>query len=159
MASEFIKPWVGFDFDGTLAQHEKPFNMYSSGEPISKMIALANAYLDQSERMGYVVKIMTARVSLCPDPDELLRRVLPINRFCQQHFGTTLDVTCVKDYGMLLLFDDRAYGVDSATGDVKNFTRNRAKQSNLDTWSHAHLHPEKLLGNFYGRNRNTVVDD
>jgi len=39
-----------------------------------------------------------------------------IEEWCRQHIGQVLEVTNVKDFGMIELWDDRAIQVESNTG-------------------------------------------
>lgn len=61
------------------------------------------------------VKIFTARVS-GPEGPELDEVVAEIERWCEQHIGQVLPITCTKDYGMIELWDDRAVQVVPNTG-------------------------------------------
>ena len=55
------------------------------------------------------MKIFTARVS-CAEPDrsEVIRY---IEDWCMSHIGKKLPVTCIKDFAMIELWDDRAVRV------------------------------------------------
>jgi len=66
---------------------------------------------------GTIVKIFTARVSE-PDPTKRLETIAAIEAWCLQHIGRVLPVTCMKDYGMVMLFDDRARQVEENTGRI-----------------------------------------
>lgn len=57
-------------------------------------------------RMGVPVRIFTARV--CNGDPETRKH---IEDWCLTHLGVILPVTCIKDYGMTLLYDDRAVAV------------------------------------------------
>ena len=41
-----------------------------------------------------------------------------IKRWCKQHIGRELEVTNVKDFGMIELWDDRAIQVKKNTGRI-----------------------------------------
>lgn len=58
------------------------------------------------------MKIFTARVSR-PNHYEALRA---IQLWSKEHIGTILEVTCVKDYGMVMLYDDRCTQVIQNAG-------------------------------------------
>jgi len=63
-----------------------------------------------------------------PHPDEIKREIAaieaewmvdvitPIQEWCKKHIGQVLEVTNVKDYGMIELWDDRAVQVEMNTG-------------------------------------------
>lgn len=81
---------------------------------------------------GDEVKIFTARVwplgtdeGLHPKTREEVHRIIEakraktaIRRWCKEHIGQELPITCVKDYSMLVLYDDRARQVELNTGKV-----------------------------------------
>jgi hypothetical protein len=118
------KGWIGVDLDGTLAKYEGWKGADHIGEPVPAMV-------DRVKRMladGTEVRIFTARVwgLMC---DELnppsVQRVVEaeaalraIKRWCMEQFGRELEVTCVKDFAMIALYDDRAFQVEVNTGRV-----------------------------------------
>lgn len=133
--------WIGFDLDGTLARYDSNMQPTEIGEPIAPMVELARSYLEQ----GFEVRILTARVSVPEVTPEYLDRVREhlekhglghvsprehierwvsqvgdireaIAAWCETHIGKRLAVTCTKDFGMLALYDDRAFRVIENTG-------------------------------------------
>jgi hypothetical protein len=64
---------------------------------------------------GHTVKIFTARVD-SKDDEELNQIVYAIQRWCKKHVGVILQITNVKDYGMIQLWDDRCVQVHPNTG-------------------------------------------
>lgn len=116
--------WVGVDFDGTLAHYTKWSGPDVLGEPIAPMVARVKRWL----AAGIDVRIFTARVSTPGAfPDALGRaeykrnleaRVAhdAIERWCVEHIGRKLPITCVKDLEMRELYDDRAVSVEMNTG-------------------------------------------
>ncbi len=100
--------WIGVDLDGTLAEYGGWVAVDHIGAPIEKMAARVREWLAQ----GIEVRIFTARVA--DDPTGLARYY--IMRWCHEHFGAPLPVTCQKDYGMVQLWDDRAIQVKENTG-------------------------------------------
>jgi hypothetical protein len=66
--------------------------------------------------MGIEVRIFTARVShqRLPHREKWIRE--RIEKWCREHIGTTLKVTCIKGPGLLELWDDRARRVGYNTG-------------------------------------------
>lgn len=140
--------WIGVDLDGTLAVHEKWVDHTFIGEPIPEMVDRVRAWRAE----GKEVRIFTARLyplmyvepSWHPSeyklPDSGLaisaaRRVMAveaarcIQAWCEVHLGEILPITCVKDYGMIELWDDRAVQVERNTGVVlgKSFERPLSK--------------------------------
>lgn len=103
--------WVGIDLDRTIAKYDTWRGELHIGEPLLPMVERVKAMLAAGER----VKIFTARVS-DPDSDEV-RQV--IEDWTEKHLGQRLEVTCVKDYHMVRLYDDRAVQVEANTGYLK----------------------------------------
>jgi hypothetical protein len=115
--------WIGFDLDGTLAyvDHDKPYNPMEIGAPIPKMVELCRMYLSE----GYEVRILTARASKSQPRGGLreaayIQSMRNIAEWCEKHIGTPLRVTSEKDYGMIMLYDDRARQVEYNTGRIYN---------------------------------------
>lgn len=129
--------WIGVDFDGTLAQYETWISAEHCGEPIAPMVERVKRWLSE----GREVRIFTARAfpllyvsadmaELVTFPDipkmpvskerseEAQVAVLAVRNWCRQHIGQELAITCVKDYGMIELWDDRAVQVRPNTGEV-----------------------------------------
>ena len=72
---------------------------------------------------GMTVKIFTARfcehgqIISHNNGQTVIDVVTPIEEWCLKHLGRKLDVTNVKDYDMLELWDDRAVQVIPNTGE------------------------------------------
>ena len=137
--------WIGVDFDGTLATYDKWVSATHCGEPIGPMVERVKRWRAE----GREVRIFTARVfpitQVVEDGDlPSLRRSLPalaptqlptrvhqaveaigaIQAWSDIHLGEVLPITCVKDHGMIELYDDRAVQVRPNTGElVGNSTR------------------------------------
>lgn len=130
-----MNPWWGVDFDGTLAVYNSWNGPAHTGAPIPKMVERVKRWLAE----GREVRIVTARVfpiyTVRPTDniDQVLARVagyepitsrhqdaleavLAIQMWCKEHLGQVLTITCVKDYGMVELWDDRAIQVIANTG-------------------------------------------
>jgi hypothetical protein len=116
-----LEPWVGVDFDGTLA-YSVPFQKWdgSCGEPLMPMVERVKAL----RKKGVVVKIVTARVSSTNAPEDHLdpkigsieaQRKL-IEDWCLTHIGEVLPVTAEKDFYMEVLYDDRVIRVQHNSG-------------------------------------------
>lgn len=119
------KRWVGFDLDGTIASYEGWKHIAHIGEPIEPMIRMIKILLEQGEE----VKIFTARV--CPNqhPADILTARDAIEKWCEEHIGRKLEVTCIKDYDMITLYDDRCIAVVPNTGELISIdTHRRVKE-------------------------------
>ncbi len=99
------RAWIGVDLDGTLAYHDRSSAYDKIGEPVPIMLALVKKMINN----GIRVKIFTARAT---DPEQLsiIRKWLKRNRLPE------LEITNVKDYSMLRLYDDRCIQVEHNTG-------------------------------------------
>jgi hypothetical protein len=113
--------WIGVDFDGTLAQYGGWVDASHCGEPIEPMVARVKQWLAE----GREVRIVTARCwpvpivlhdEVCSGGGNVERSVYAIQQWCRQHIGQVLTITCMKDYGMIELWDDRAIQVRPNTG-------------------------------------------
>lgn len=133
--------WIGVDLDGTLAEYHGWPPDGSIGAPIPAMIERVKQWLDE----GKDVRIFTARVwplgthdeaeilegdpaadGLGRSPAITIRRteramqacvqLHQIQRWCRENLGCELPVTCVKDYAMIELWDDRAVQIIPNTG-------------------------------------------
>jgi hypothetical protein len=106
-----MKGWIGVDLDGTLAHYDGWMGASHVGAPVPRMLARVKRWLEQ----GREVRIFTARVGPQPNGEDLEARVA-IDAWCLEHLGRTLEVTAIKDYGMLQLWDDRCVQVIPNTG-------------------------------------------
>jgi hypothetical protein len=98
--------WIGVDLDGTLA-HYDGWNDGRIGAPIKPMVQRVVEWIKQ----GQTVKIFTARVS-----NGKAETIKNIENWCVEHIGFKLEVTNVKDFMMVELWDDRAVQVIPNTG-------------------------------------------
>lgn len=98
---DFGKEWIGFDLDRTLAYYDHWQGLEHIGEPIPQMLQLLKYHLS----LGHRVKIFTARVCNMDGKAEYALKF--IEEWCMKHIGQVLEVTCTKDYSMILLYDDR----------------------------------------------------
>ena len=101
--------WIGVDLDGTLAEYDRWRGPDHIGNPIPAMVARVKDWL----RTGHEVRIFTARVWNEPEDHPVTNQ---IQHWCLRHIGAMLPVTCMKDYGMIELWDDRAVQVIPNTG-------------------------------------------
>jgi hypothetical protein len=107
--------WIGVDLDGTIAKYDGWQGPDHVGEPIEPMVALVKDWL----RSGKDVRIFTARVSTDGSAKrnaEVRIAHWAIRDWCKKHLGWELPVTCSKDFGMQVLYDDRCVQVESNTG-------------------------------------------
>jgi hypothetical protein len=104
--------WTGVNLDGTLAHYDGWKGADHIGEPVPAMVRKVKAWLAE----GQDVRIFTARVSKRLElddssPTEELREAdrvqVMIQDWSEKHIGVRLPVTCSKDYGMIMLYDDR----------------------------------------------------
>lgn len=108
--------WIGVDLDGTLAEYHGWQGCSNIGAPVPAMVERVKRWLGE----GKTVRILTARVShdgtwgrRC----DALQAEAAIRDWCLKHVGQALDVTCIKDYAMVELWDDRCVQVIPNTGE------------------------------------------
>ncbi|WP_206735332.1 hypothetical protein [Rhizobium leguminosarum] len=102
--------WIGIDLDGTLAHYDGWKGIGHIGDPVPAMAARVLQW--QAE--GQAMKIFTARVS-GPDPERRMV-IRTIHNWLHHHGLPLLEVTNVKDFAMVELWDDRAVQVQMNTG-------------------------------------------
>ncbi len=97
--------WIGVDLDGTLAFDHPGSSASDIGEPVPVMMERVRTMIDKQIR----VKIFTARAS---DTEQLaiIRKWLAANGLPE------LEITNIKDFGMIRLYDDRCIQVETNTG-------------------------------------------
>lgn len=102
--------WIGVDLDGTLA-HDGGWNGDPNqiGEPVPEMLQRVRDWLNQGRR----VKIFTARATVP-------QNIPPIRDWMRKHGLPELEVTNVKDFALIEVWDDRAVEVITNTGRVAN---------------------------------------
>lgn len=101
--------WIGVDLDGTLAIQTTDMSI---GAPIPEMAARVKRW----HAAGLKIKIFTARAS---NPTEVpkVKEWLLVNKL------PDLEITNIKDYQMVELWDDRAVEVIQNTGRPANMVR------------------------------------
>jgi hypothetical protein len=102
--------WIGVDLDGTLAEYDGWQGIEHIGPPVPAMVERVKRWLAE----GRTVKVFTARVSA--PLNERILVVVAIQQWCKQHVGEVLPITCMKDFGMDELWDDRAVAIEPNTG-------------------------------------------
>jgi hypothetical protein len=110
--------WVGVDLDGTLAYYDHWRGSDHIGKPIPLMVRRVKNLLER----GYTVKIFTARAYQARQEEIDL-----IKAWCLKHIGQELEVTCIKDKGMIQLFDDRAVQIVPNTGKIVYQSKDKIK--------------------------------
>jgi len=104
-------PWVGVDLDGTLAFYDGWKGIDHVGEPIPAMVNRVREWLAR----GIKVKVFTARIAVS-NQVQRAQVELAIRQWTLKHIGFDLEVTNVKDFDMVELWDDRAVQVEANTG-------------------------------------------
>ena len=97
--------WIGVDLDGTLAEYGGWIGPNNIGEPVPKMLARVKKWLSE----GKDVRIFTARAYI---PEQ----VPPVKAWTKKWLGVELEVTNVKDFAMIELWNDRAIQIITNTG-------------------------------------------
>ena len=99
------KGWIGMDLDGTLAHMDLQSGVSTIGDPVPQMVELAIRLINEGNR----VKIFTARAS-----DAI--QIAMIQKWLRDNGLPDLEITNVKDFDMIRLYDDRAVQVITNTG-------------------------------------------
>jgi hypothetical protein len=97
--------WIGVDLDGTLAQYGGWMGPEHIGDPVPLMASRVKGWIANN----MTVKIFTARACV---PEQ----IPPIQQWLRKHGFGDLEVTNVKDFGMIELWDDRAIQIRPNTG-------------------------------------------
>jgi len=102
------KGWIGVDLDGTLAHYDGWYGPAHIGEPIPVMLKRVKDWLDE----GVEVRIFTARASV---PE-----YIPfVTRWLEKQGLPALEITNIKDFSMICLWDDRCVQVETNSGKPK----------------------------------------
>lgn len=114
--SGYFDGWIAVDFDGTLVEYNEWIGPTHIGEAIVPMVDRVRVWLKE----GKNVRIFTARV-YAPNDDssrqmDAAMAMRAIQDWCFKQFQRFLPVTCVKDFGMIELWDDRCVQVEKNTG-------------------------------------------
>ncbi len=108
-----MSEWYGVDLDGTLAVYDQWHGPTHIGRPIQPMVDRIKGWLAE----GYEVRIVTARMAgqrVGIDPEQTKEL---IQQWLVDVAGLPpLECTCMKDFGMIQLWDDRAVQVIPNTG-------------------------------------------
>lgn len=102
---------IAVDLDGTLAHYDRWQGVQHIGRPITAMLDRVQAAI----AAGHEVRIFTARCAPREDGShETARRYIEL--WLAHHLGMNLHVTCLKDYDIDEIWDDRAVGVEKNRG-------------------------------------------
>jgi hypothetical protein len=101
--------WIGVDLDGTLAEYHSWIGIHHIGNPITPMVERIKQWIGEGKK----VKIFTARVC------EGQAAIAFIHAWLEKQGLPKLEVTNIKDFGMLELWDDRCVSVESNTGQIR----------------------------------------
>ena len=101
-----VSGWIGVDLDGTLAQYDG-WKDGAIGEPVGAMLFRVRKWLAD----GVQVKCMTARAGDLGEYDK-------VRAWLDSHGLEAVEVTNMKDFAMVELWDDRAVCVEPNTGRV-----------------------------------------
>ena len=105
----------GVDFDGTLATYDGWMGAGNLGEPITVMVDRVKRWFAQGDE----IVIVTARAHPGLGEDAQVA-ITAIKNWCVEVFGCNIEVTCMKDYRMVEIWDDRSVRVEENTGLVSN---------------------------------------
>jgi len=98
--------WIGVDLDGTLAEYNDWIGIEHIGKPVPLMVERVKEWILEGKK----VKIFTARVTQGPEAIRYIHKWLAAQGLPE------LEVTNVKDFGMVELWDDRCFGVVTNMG-------------------------------------------
>ena len=101
--------WIGVDLDGTLAEYNDWIDLSHIGKPIPLMVERVKGWVVEGKK----VKIFTARVT---HGHEAVRY---IHEWLKTQGLPELEVTNIKDFDMVELWDDRCVSVETNTGNIR----------------------------------------
>lgn len=101
--------WIGVDLDGTLATYDGWYGPAHIGEPVGPMLDRVRAWINE----GIEVRVFTARASV----PEYVPFVVS---WIEKQGLPPLEVTNIKDFAMICLWDDRCVEVVTNEGRPKN---------------------------------------
>jgi hypothetical protein len=112
-----VSGWIGVDLDATLAEYHGWKGAGHIGAPVPAMVERVKKWLAD----GVKVKVFTARVCVTGGYSEVSKQQANIDfadeqtrlikAWCLEHIGQELEVTCVKDFACIEIWDDRAVQV------------------------------------------------
>jgi hypothetical protein len=138
--------WIGVDLDGTLAHYDGWKGADHIGAPIPVMVERVKGWLAEGKTVKiFTARVYCPPEPMAPwlferlnGPEysqevfqgikdiydkwlvrwnEMMNARSFIQVWCDKNIGQVLELTCVKDYGMIELWDDRAVRVVPNTGE------------------------------------------
>lgn len=106
--------WIGVDLDGTLAEYNDWIGIEHIGKAIPPMVERVKGWIGDGKK----VKIFTARVT------EGNEAIVYIHEWLATQGLPQLEVTNIKDFYMLELWDDHCVSVRTNTGMVRSDVHN-----------------------------------
>jgi len=104
------RQWIGVDMDGTLAEYNDWLGIEHIGKPITPMVKRVKSWIAE----GKSVKIFAARISCGSES------IKHIHEWLVTQGIPVLEVTDVKDFNMVELWDDRFVSVITNKYQIKN---------------------------------------
>jgi hypothetical protein len=148
--------WVGVDFDGTLVKSAK---YPAIGKPIPRMVNEIRKWIKNGVRVDnhpdliHTIRLFTARAG-----DAKQRKIL--GAWCRQHLGKELEVTNVKDSGLVRIVDNISIHVDENTGKIHDDYHAGGPGSGWTTEGghvkHTGVTSKGLMEHFQGFSRNPL---
>lgn len=106
------KGWIGVDLDGTLAYYDGWKGPEHIGDPVPVMLERVHLWLSK----GFKVKIFTARAGV---PEQIPYVV----DWLKKYGLGDLEITNIKDFAMIELWDDRCVRVIQNTGEPSTIVK------------------------------------
>lgn len=111
-----MRPWIGVDLDGTLAEYRGGVGPEEIGKPVSAMVERIRRWINVDK---IEVRIFTARVAGDREGLPVRTTIKLIQDWLEEECKLPrLEVTNMKDFGMVELYDDRAVQVVFNTGEL-----------------------------------------
>lgn len=110
--------WIAVDLDGTMAHYNSGDGVAKIGAPIMVMVNRVRRWISE----GREVRIFTARVAQ-GEVHEIAHQRRMIEDWSERIVGKRLVVTCIKDFQMDELYDDRCVAVEPNTGKLLSPSR------------------------------------
>ena len=105
--NKIFDEWIGVDLDGTLAYYDEWRGIDHIGEAIQPMVVFVHQLLAEGKK----IKIFTARASN-------YESIPYIREWLIENNLPELEITNIKDFGMIILYDDRCIQVASNSGEM-----------------------------------------
>lgn len=119
---DYPREWIGVDLDGTLAVYNGVQGHDCIGEPVEEMKERVLRWHEADIK----VKIFTARVS--GDAAETAQAKYYIQKWLKENGFPPFEITCIKDYYMTELYDDRCVQVEFNSGKLLGTSTRKYKR-------------------------------